>query len=44
MVVIGIDGHKRSHMAVIVDRVGRQIAVKTIGTTSNDLFVLLARA
>jgi hypothetical protein len=44
MVIIGIDAHKRSHTAVIVDTVGRQIAVKTIGTTSNDHLALLAWA
>lgn len=44
MVIIGIDVHKRSHTAVIADTVGRQIAVKTIGTTSNDHLALLAWA
>jgi transposase len=44
MVIIGIDAHKRSHTAVIADTVGRQIAVKTIGTTSNDHLALLAWA
>ena len=41
MVIIGIDAQKRSHIAVIADTVGRQIAVKTIGTASNDHLALL---
>lgn len=44
MVIIGIDAHKRSHTAVIVDPLGRQMAVKTIGTTSSDHLALLAWA
>lgn len=36
MVVIGIDAHKRTHTAVIVDHLGRKVAVKTTGTTSSD--------
>ena len=35
-VVIGVDAHKRSHTMVAVDAVGRRLAVKTIGTTSED--------
>ena len=34
MVTIGIDAHKRSHTVVIVDEQGRQLAAKTVGTTS----------
>lgn len=44
MVIIGIDAHKRSHTAVIVDPLGKQMAVKTIGTTSSDHLALLAWA
>ncbi|MDE1675442.1 transposase [Nocardia gipuzkoensis] len=35
-VVIGVDVHKRSHTMVAVDAVGRRLAAKTIGTTSED--------
>ena len=41
MVVIGIDAHKRTHTAVIVDANGRQLATKTSGSTSKDHLVLL---
>ena len=41
MVVIGIDAHKRTHTAVIVDHLGRKVAVKTTGTTSSDHLALL---
>jgi Transposase len=41
LVVIGIDAHKRTHTAVIVDRTGRELAVKTVGTTSSDHLALL---
>lgn len=41
MLVIGIDAHKRSHTAVIVDENGRQLATKTCGSTSKDHLALL---
>lgn len=41
MVVIGIDAHKRSHTAVVIDEHGRKIASKTCGTTSRDHLALL---
>lgn len=45
MVTIGIDAHKRSHTAVIVDERGRQLAQTTSkGTTSADHLALLAWA
>ena len=34
MVTIGIDAHKRTHTAVIVDGQGRQLAARTVGTTT----------
>jgi transposase len=36
MTVIGIDAHKRTHTAVIVDENGRQVSTKTVGTTTRD--------
>ena len=36
MMVIGIDAHKRTHTAVIVDENGRQLSTKTVGTTTQD--------
>jgi transposase len=45
MLTIGIDAHKRSHTAVIVDEQGRQLAQTTSsGTTSGDHLALLAWA
>ena len=44
MVTIGIDAHKRSHTVVIVDEQGRQLAQRTVGTTSGDHLGLLAWA
>jgi transposase len=41
MVVIGIDAHKRSHTAVVVDEHGRQLAAKTAAATSKDHLALL---
>lgn len=41
MMVIGIDAHKRSHTAVAVDKNGRQLAVKTVGTTTQAHLQLL---
>lgn len=34
MVTLGVDAHKRSHTIVAVDEAGRQLAVRTIGTTT----------
>jgi transposase len=36
MVVIGVDAHKRSHTLVAVDGIGRKLAERTVGTTSED--------
>ena len=44
MVTIGIDAHKRSHTVVIVDEQGRQLAAKTVGTTTADHLALLTWA
>ncbi len=41
MVMIGIDAHKRNHAAVIVDEQGRQLAQRTVGSTSGDHLRLL---
>jgi transposase len=45
MVIIGIDAHKRTHSAVVVDEHGLKLAEKTIGgTSSKDHLELLAWA
>jgi transposase len=44
MVTIGIDAHKRSHTVVVVDEQGRQLAQRTVGTTSSDHLELVAWA
>jgi transposase len=36
MVTLGVDAHKRTHTVVAVDAHGRQLAVKTISTTTKD--------
>ncbi|MDU0293181.1 IS110 family transposase [Saccharothrix longispora] len=41
MIVIGIDAHKRTHTAVIVNELGRKLATRTIGTTGADHLALL---
>src|SRR4051812_31311137 len=41
MFVIGIDAHKRSHTAVIIDGNGRKVATKTCETNSKDHLTLL---
>jgi hypothetical protein len=41
MVVLGIDAHKRSHTVVVIDEVGRQLAAKTLGTTTANHVRLL---
>jgi transposase len=44
MMVIGIDAHKRSHTAVMVDENGRERSTKTVGTTTQDHLRLLKSA
>jgi transposase len=44
MVIIGIDAHKRTHTAVAVNAQGRQLAARTVGTTTADHLALLAWA
>ncbi len=41
MVTLGIDAHKRTHTVVAVDEHGRQIAERTVGTTTKDHLGLL---
>ena len=41
MVTLGIDAHKRTHTIVAIDACGRQLAVKTIATTTKDHLGLL---
>jgi transposase len=41
MVILGIDAHKRSHTVVAIDEGGRQLATRTLGTTSRDHLGLL---
>jgi transposase len=44
MVTLGVDAHKRSHTIVAVDEHGRQLAVKTVATTTKDHLGLLTWA
>jgi len=44
MVTIGIDAHKRSHTAVVVDEHGLKLAQRTSGTTSPEHLELVAWA
>jgi transposase len=44
MVTIGIDAHKRSHTVVAVDEQGRQLAQRSVGTTSTGHLELVAWA
>lgn len=44
MVTIGIDAHKRSHTAVVVDEHGLELAKQTSGATSSDHLALIAWA
>ena len=44
MVTLGIDAHKRTHTIVAIDANGRQLAVKTIATTTKDHLALLTWA
>jgi transposase len=41
MVVIGIDAHKRTHTAVVIDSNGRRLGTKTCETSSKDHLALL---
>jgi len=44
MVTLEIDAHKRTHTIVAIDARGRQLAVKTIATTTKDHLALLVWA
>lgn len=44
MVIIGIDAHKRTHTAVVCDELGRELARRTVGTSSRDHCELLGWA
>src|SRR5688572_21063396 len=44
MVTIGIDAHKRSHTAVACDEHGRELARRTLGTSSREHRALIAWA
>jgi transposase len=41
MVILGVDAHKHTHTVVAVDDNGRQIASRTVGTSSNEHLGLL---
>jgi hypothetical protein len=41
MAVVGIDAHKTTHTAVLVDELGRQIAVKTVRAHTEGHLTLL---
>ncbi len=41
MVTLGVDAHKRTHTVVAIDANGRQLASKTIPTTTKDHLGLL---
>jgi len=41
MVILGVDAHKRTHTVVVIDDAGRQLAAKTLGTTTRDHLGLL---
>jgi transposase len=44
MVTLGVDAHKRTHTIVAVDERGRQLAVKTVRSSTKDHLGLLAWA
>lgn len=44
MVVVGIDAHKRTHTAVAVDEIGRQLGTRTIAATTEGHLELLSWA
>ena len=35
-VVVGVDAHRRTHTLVAVDELGRKLAEKTVGTSSQS--------
>jgi transposase len=39
--MIGIDAHKRTHTAVAIDEVGRELAIRTVAATSSGHLALL---
>jgi D-arabinose 1-dehydrogenase-like Zn-dependent alcohol dehydrogenase len=41
MVILGVDAHKHTHTVVAVDDHGRQIASRTVGTTTTEHLALL---
>ena len=41
MIMIGIDAHKRTHTAVAIDEVGRELAIRTVAATSSGHLALL---
>jgi transposase len=41
VVMIGIDAHKRTHTAVAIDEVGRELAIPTVAATSSGHLALL---
>lgn len=43
MVTLGIDAHKRSPTVVAVDRQGRPLGIKTVGTNTKYLWCGLLR-
>lgn len=44
MVMIGVDSHKQTHTAVVLDEVGRRLAEKTVATTTEGHLALVAWA
>ena len=44
MVILGIDAHKQTHTAVVVDEHGRKLGERTVGTTTADPLDLLVGA
>lgn len=44
MLILGVDTHKRTHTIVAVDEHGRQVAQRTITSTSDDHLELVAWA
>src|SRR4051812_50223539 len=41
MVILGVDAHKHTHTVVAVDDNGRQVASRTVGTSTNEHLGLL---
>jgi hypothetical protein len=44
LLIFGIDAHKRTHTIVVVDERGRQVAQRTIKTTTDDHLELVTWA